>query len=168
MNEEAAIDRLDVWEPFRYFLGRWTGKGSGSPGDSLADREYRLILNDQFMQVTHRSLYEPQERNPEGEVHEEIGYISYDSQRRLYVFREFHVEGYVNQYVLSGLEAGKRKMIFNTEAVENGPPGLQARTTYEILGENAFRETFDLAGPGQNWRCFITNEFKRVPSDNNS
>jgi len=41
-------------------------------------------------------------------------------------------------------------------------PGWRARTTYEILGENEFRETFDLAGPEKEWSCFITNEFKRV------
>lgn len=165
MDEEDAEDRSDIWESFRYFLGRWTGTGSGSPGNSQADREYKLILNDQFIQITHQSLYKPQERNPEGELHEELGYISYDGGRKLYVYREFHVEGYVNQYVSEGLAPGGQKLIFKTEAVENGPPGLQARTTYEILGENEFKETFDLAGPGQKWSCFITNDFKRLLND---
>ena len=32
---------------------------------------------------------------------------------------------------------------------------------FQILGENEFRETFDLAGPDQEWSCYITIEFKR-------
>ena len=120
------------------------------------------MLNEQFIQITDRAVYPPQERNPEGEVHEEIGYISYDRDRGKFVLREFHVEGYVNQYVLEDRGPDGKKFIFRTEAIENIPTGWQARTTYEILGENEFKETFDLAGPDQEWSCFITNEFKRV------
>lgn len=149
----------DPWQPFLFFLGRWKGTGSGSPGESQVEREYKQILNEQFIQVIDRSVYEPQKRNPDGEVHEEIGFISYDRNRGKYVFREFHVEGYVNQYLLKYQNADKPT--FTTEAIENMPPGWQARTTYEILGENEFKETFDLAGPGQEWACFITNEFSR-------
>jgi len=32
----------------------------------------------------------------------------------------------------------------------------------EITGEDNFRETFDLSGPGQEWACMMTNEFKRM------
>ena len=90
-------------------------------------------------------------------------YFSYDKNRQKNVLREFHVEGYVNQYVLEAWDPERGKIVFRTEAIENIPPGWQARTTYEILGENAFRETFDLAGPGQEMSCFITIEFERVP-----
>jgi hypothetical protein len=109
-----------------------------------------------------RSVYEPQERNPDGEVHEEIGYISYNRSRGKFILREFHVEGYVNQYVLDDWEPEGKMLVFRTETIENIPAGWQARTTYEILGANEFRETFDLAGPDQEWSCFIINEFERV------
>jgi len=159
MKDDLGNESPDLWQPFRFFLGRWKGTGSGNPGESQVEREYKQILNDQFIQVIDRSVYEPQERNPEGEVHEEIGFISYDRSRGKYVLREFHVEGYVNQYLLEDRDAAK--LIFLTESIENIPPGWQARTTYEILGKNEFKETFDLAGPGQEWACFITNEFSR-------
>lgn len=120
------------------------------------------MLNDQFIQITDRSVYEPQEKNLKGEVHEEIGYISYDRSRGKFVLREFHVEGYVNQYILEDSAAEGKVLVFRTEAIENIPTGWQARTTYEIWGEDEFRETFELAGPDQEWSCFITNEFKRA------
>jgi hypothetical protein len=163
MNDESKIGKAGPWEPFRYFLGKWKGIGSGNPGESQVEREYKHVLNEQFIQINNRSVYDPQEQNPEGEVHEEIGYLSFDRSRQIYVLREFHVEGYVNQYILNEWDTGT--LILKTEAIENIPPGWQARTTYEILGENEFRETFELAGPGQDWTCYITNEFIRELAD---
>ena len=123
MNDEKSLETNNSWEGFRYFLGRWKGTGSGNPGESQVEREYRLVLNEQFIQINDRSVYEPQERNPEGEVHEEIGYISYDRNRQRYVLREFHVEGYVNQYVLDDRDPDSKQLVFWTEAIENIPPG---------------------------------------------
>lgn len=60
---------------------------------------------------------------------------------------EFHVEGYVNQYVLEDWGPDAKLLVFRTEAIENILAGWQACTTYEIRGENEFRETFDLADP---------------------
>ena len=127
--------------------------------------QYRSIQNsslyEQFIQIINRSVYEPQERNPDGEMHEDIGFLSFDRSRQRYILREFHVEGYVNQYLLEDWDTARQTLVLRTEAIENISPGWQARTTYEILSENEFRETFDLAGPGQEWSCYITNEFKR-------
>lgn len=57
------------------------------------------MLNSQFIRVQNRSEYPPQEKNPKGEVHEDEGFISYDRARQRLVLRQFHVEGFVNQYV---------------------------------------------------------------------
>lgn len=112
MSDESNDNKTIPWEIFRFFLGRWQGTGSGNPGESQVEREYRLVLNEQFIQMSDRAVYQPQERNPEGEVHEEIGYISYDRNRGKYVLREFHVGGYVNQYVLGDLEGEGKRLIF--------------------------------------------------------
>lgn len=161
MSINEAADSYDVWELLRYFLGSWTGTGTGKPGISSTTRTYSLILADQFVEVRSQSTYEPQGSNPSGEVHEELGLISYDKGRSRYVLREFHVEGYVNQYVLEPLAEGDQTLVFVTEAIENIPPGWRARTTLEILSADSFRETFDLAGPGKEWVCFITNVLHR-------
>jgi hypothetical protein len=157
-----SIGDPDKWENFRYFLGDWTGAGIGKPGVSSTKRSYALTLSDQFIEIRHRSTYEPQEANPEGEIHEELGLISFDQGRSLYVFREFHTEGYVNQYVLEQVREDSSSLTFVTERIENMAPGWRARTTLEILSDEAFREVFDLAGPGRAWDCYITTEFQRL------
>jgi len=161
MNDRNIQDRQDILEPFRYFLGEWKGKGDGKNGFSQSERRFDLILNDNFIQVSNRSVYEPQKRNPSGEVHEDIGFLSYDQGREQYVMREFHNEGYVNQYVLETWDPEEGLMIMSTEAIENIPPGWHARTTYKIFSDYEFQETFDLAGPDADWTCYITSEFHR-------
>lgn len=60
--------RPDTWEPFRYFVGNWDGTGNGQPGVSKTHREYRFVLNDKFLHVQNKSAYDPQPKNPKGEI----------------------------------------------------------------------------------------------------
>ena len=58
--------KADVWLPFKYFLGTWKGTGKGEPGISQLEREYKLVLGGKFLNVSHKSVYQPQEKNPKG------------------------------------------------------------------------------------------------------
>src|SRR5688572_8117308 len=90
--------KADVWLPFKYFVGTWIGSGKGEPGNSQLEREYRFVLGGKFLNVSHKSNYQPQEKNPKGVTHEDWGFFSFDRSRKLYVLRQFHVEGFVTQY----------------------------------------------------------------------
>lgn len=151
----------DIWAPFEFFVGRWVGTGQGKSGTSHIEAEFKYILNRQFLQVSHRSVFEPTERNPEGEVHEDLGYISYDRLRERFVFRQFHVEGFINQYVLDSLASDGKVFIFESESLENSPPGWRARLTHEITGEDEYVATFEVATPGKDFACYIQNELRR-------
>jgi hypothetical protein len=153
----------DVWEPLRFFLGTWSGTCSGKPGEGRVERSYAFVLNEQFLQVTGRSTFEPQERNPDGEIHEELGLWSYDRARGVHVCREFLAEGFVNRYVLESHDAAR--LVLVTEAIESLPPGWEARTTVEILSEDHFTETFELRKPDGNWDCYITTELRRASAE---
>lgn len=77
------------------------------------------------------------------------------------MLRQFHVEGFVNQYVVSSISADRKTVVFETESIENIPPGWRARETYRILNENEFVETFELAQPGKEFAVYTENRFKR-------
>ncbi|HET6891722.1 MAG TPA: hypothetical protein VFH31_11515, partial [Pyrinomonadaceae bacterium] len=79
----------NVWEPFRFFIGEWEGTGEGKPGTSKTTREYRFVLNNKFIQIRNRSQYDPQPKNPKGEIHEDWGMLSYDRGRKQFVLRQF-------------------------------------------------------------------------------
>jgi hypothetical protein len=161
MADPRGTEAADMWGPFRFFFGEWGGNGEGEPGISRSDRDYSLVLHDRFIQIRNRAVYEPQEKNPEGEVHEDLGLLSFDKRRGMHVLREFHVEGFVNQYLIDTTEVGKARIVMTSEAIENIAPGWRARTTYEILSDDEFREEFDLAGPGKDWERYSATNFKR-------
>jgi hypothetical protein len=151
----------DTWKPLRFFVGTWVGTGKGDPGDSKLEREYKFALNDKFLQVNHRSSYAPQPKNPKGEVHDDLGFLSYDKVRKQFVFRQFHVESFVIQYILASISPDSKTLIFESESIENVPKGYRARETYKIISDNEFTETFELAGPGKDFQVYSENRFKR-------
>ena len=153
--------RTDVWEPFRYFVGSWEGTGNGQPGVSKTQREYRFVLNNRFLQVQNKSAYDPQPKNPKGEVHEDWGVMSFDKARKKFVLRQFHAEGFVNQYVMSSLSSDGKIIVFTTESIENIPMGFRARETYKILGPDEFLEVFEMAEPGKEFELYSENHYRR-------
>jgi hypothetical protein len=150
-----------TWSPFRFFIGTWKGTGKGQPGVSQLERQYKFILGDKYIQVNHKSVYAPQEKNPKGETHEDLGFFSYDRSRKQHIFRQFHTEGFVNQYRLESLSTDGKVMVFLSEGIENIPAGWRARETYRILNENEFTEAFELAEPGKDFAPYSENHFKR-------
>ena len=158
---QSAAPRPSPWEPMRYFAGSWSGTGSGEPGHSTVEREYRFTLGDRFLEVRNTSKYAPQEKNPKGEVHEDRGFISWDRARRRFVLRQFHVEGFVNQYVADSVVAAPDSVVFTSEAIENIPPGFRARETYRIVGPDEFVERFEMAEPGQPFATYSETRLKR-------
>lgn len=153
-----------MWTPFNYFIGTWHGSGQGRPGHSRVQRQYQFVLGGQFLQVQNRSIYDPQDKSPDGEVHEDWGLIGYDRTRQVFVFRQFHVEGFVSQYVLDSLTDNGQTIRFITEGIENIPTSWRARETYRKLSEDEFVEVFELAEPGKDFAVYTENHLQRVQS----
>jgi hypothetical protein len=154
----TAPDRL---APIAGLLGRWVGTTEGRPGKGTVEREYERILGSRFVQVRNRSTYPPQETNPKGEVHEDLGLFSFDSGRQRIVFRQFHIEGFVNQYVLDPASTPER-LVLTTEAIENIPPGWRARETYALSKPDQLEEIFELAAPGGEFEVYSRNRLTRA------
>ncbi len=153
----AGVDRLAALAPL---LGTWAGPTEGEPGTGTTEREYARILGGRFIELRNRSTYPPQEKNPKGERHEDRGIFSYDSARKAIVFRQFHVEGFVNQFVLDPASTPDR-LVFTTEAIENIPPGWRARETY-VIGADRLEEIFELAEPGKPFAIYSRNRLTRA------
>jgi len=117
----------DVWEPFKFFVGSWRGTGEGKPGKSKLEAEFKFVLNGKFLEVRGKAVFEPQGKNQKGEVHQDWGLFSYDRIRGKFVLRQFHVEGFVNQYVLDTLSSDGKTFVFLSESIENIPAGLESK-----------------------------------------
>jgi hypothetical protein len=152
----------DPWASMRFFVGRWEGTSTGEPGNGTVSRTYEFVLGNKFLQVRDKATYPPQERNPKGEVHEEWGMFSYDTARKKFVLRQFHGEGFVNQYVVQ--TQSSQEIIFASEAIENTPRGYRARETYRILNSDEFVERFEVAEPGRDFGIYSETKFRRSKS----
>lgn len=146
--------QADKWEPFRFFIGKWTGTNTGQAGNGIYERTYQFVLNNRFIEVRNKSTYPPTVKNPKGEVHEDIGYISYDKGRKTYVLRQFHIEGFVNQYKTDSISQDKRNIVFISENIENITPGWRAKEAYTLLNDSTFTESFELAEPKGNFEVY--------------
>ena len=157
-QQPAAEPTLSVLDRF---VGRWQGTSEGQPGNGTVEREYTRILNGRFVHARNRSVYPPQKQNPKGEQHEDVGIFSVDRARKRIVLRQFHVEGFVNQYVQEP-PGGDGKLVFVTESIENIPAGWRARETYTFVGSDELEEVFELAQAGKPFEVYSRTRLRRV------
>jgi hypothetical protein len=158
---QQGASRPDRFAALRFLAGTWRGDQAGQPGRGAAERTYQFILNDRFLQETNTSTYPPQEKNKNGEVHHHMSMISYVTARKLFVFRQFHTEGFVNTYVQQP-STDDKTIVFVSEAIENIPDGYRARETYTILSRDEFTERFEIAEPGKDFELYSEARLTRV------
>jgi len=159
----AQLTKQDsVWLPFRNFIGTWTGTGEGVDGKGTYQRSYQFALGKKYIETTNKTVYPPSKENPKGYVHEDFGVISYDKARKAFVFRQFHSEGFVNQYVLESISPDGKTIVFVSESIENIPKGWRCRETYTLNEVNQFNEAFDMAEPGKNFEPYTHASFTRL------
>ena len=82
----------EKWEPLKSFIGTWVGNEGGGPEQGKGERHYRPIIQDKYLYFTNRSVFEPSERRPEGEIHEDWGIFSFDQGNENFVLRQFDTD----------------------------------------------------------------------------
>jgi hypothetical protein len=156
-----AEKKQDVWDPLKFFIGTWEGTGEGKSGVSEVLKEFQFVLGGKYLRMTTKANFEPQENNPKGEVHEDFGYISYDRSRKKFVFRQFHIEGFINQYVLESISEDGKTIRWVAEKMENAPPDWKVELIYTIKEKNTLEESFNLGMPERDFECYNLNRLKR-------
>ena len=146
--------RDSLWLTLKPFVGEWKGEGGGEPGKGKYERSYQFILNKRFIEIKNKSTYEPTTQHPNGEVHEDIGYFSYDNSRKTFMLRQFHVESFVIQYRIDSISTDKKTIVFISESIENIPPGYRAKETYRLVSDNEIEETFEIAEPNKDFAAY--------------
>lgn len=152
----------DPFQPLRALEGRWRGEGAGQPGRSTVERSYTFVLGKRFLEVRNVARYAPQEKNPKGETHEDLGLFSHDRRRGKLVLRQFHIEGFVNHYVLDRASPDGKELVFVTESIENIPAGFRARETYRLLGPDELEEVFEIAEPDKDFAEYSRARLRRI------
>lgn len=152
-GQENPLERIS------FIIGDWIGTGSGFGNEtSIIESKFQYVMDKKYIEVINNSRFEPTEKNPEGEIHIDKGFISFDKIRKVIVFRQFNIEGYINQYILNDVLSTETTLIFETEIIENFMPGGKARWTINKINENEIETIFDVYFPGKDYTCFGINK----------
>ena len=158
----SAAAQSDPWAVLRAFEGKWEGPTTGKPGKGSTSREYKFEMNARFLSQRDKSVYQPQDPAAKPVVHEDLGVFSYDTNQKKIVWRQFHSEGFVNEYTLESVSADGKAIEFVTTKIENLPSGFRAKKVYRILSGDEIAETFLLAPPGKDFVVYTVAHLKRV------
>jgi len=158
----SAAAQDDPWGALRVLEGKWEGPESGQPGKGTSTREYRFELNGHFLAERNRVEWEPKSPGAKPEVHEDFGFFSYDKNLKKLVFRQFHIEGFVNEYTLDSVSADGKSLEFVSVRIENIPPGWRAKEAYHLVSADELEQMFSLAPPGKDFEVYTAAHLKRV------
>jgi uncharacterized damage-inducible protein DinB len=142
------------WERLRGLIGRWEGTAEGKSGTGRTVREYRLELDGRAIAGTNTVVY-PKEK------HEDRSWFTYDRNRKEIALRQFHGEGFVNEYRTGGTAAGEA-IQFTSYAIDNIGEGWRARETYTFRGPDEVVEVFELAAPGKEFETYSRTTLRRA------
>ncbi|MHA1984577.1 MAG: hypothetical protein ACW967_09500 [Candidatus Hodarchaeales archaeon] len=156
------ISADNYWYILEKFLGEWTGEISGKAGNGTGYSKYERRLHSKFIYYKNRVEFPPQKDNPDGEIHEDAGYFSYDTFNETGLLRVFYGEGYVSKYDLINYDKKNSHIIFEATENENLPSGYRTKLTLDSSSESSFSEKFEIASPGQNYnKCIINRRLKK-------
>lgn len=146
------------FERLSFILGEWSGTGSGFGNKtSVIESSFQLVMEGKYIEVINDSRVEPTETKPDSKHHIDKGFISFDKNRNSIIFRQFNVEGYINQYLLVDSLSNESLLVFETEMIENFEPERKARWTIKKLSESQIETTFDVLFPDNENTCIGTN-----------
>ena len=113
------------------------------------------------MQVSHKAVYPPQEKNPKGEIHEDAAFLSFDRGREEIRHAAVSHRRLREPLCAGTYQRGRAHADLRHGAIENIPPGWRGRETYRFASDDEFTETFELAAPGKDFTVYSVARFTR-------
>lgn len=158
----GAAAQPDPWGALRLLIGKWEGTAAGVPGKGISTREYRFELNERFLSEHGKIAWEPTSTAGKAAAHEDFGWFSYDRNLKKIVWRQFHDEGFVNEYTLDSASTDGKSLDFVSVRIENIAPGWRAKESLRMLSADEMEATFWLAAPGKDFEVYVRSQLKRV------
>ena len=158
----SAAAQSDPWAPVRVFEGKWEGVSTGKPGTQFSQREYQFEYRGKFLSQRDQSVYQPKSPTDKWTTRGDFGFFSYDASQKKILWRQFHSEGFVNEYTLDSISADGKSFEFVMVRIENLAPGWRAKKSYRVISADEIEETFSLAPPGKEFDVFTVAHLKRV------
>jgi hypothetical protein len=155
----AADAKPDPWAPLRFLVGRWTGVGSGKPGEAISGAaSFELRLDGSVMVRDNRAEYAAKEPGQPPVVHEDLMVIYKDPGSGTFRADYFDNEGHVIHYGVSFPPSGDGAA-FETDPGGKGP---RFRLVYEAAAGGGLTVDFLMAPPGGEFKSYVKGALKRA------
>jgi hypothetical protein len=158
----AAQPDADGLAELRWLVGEWRGVGMGEPGTSGSERHVDNFLEGKYIRARGKSVYPRQEKNPKGEIHEELDLWSYDRARSAIVLRQFDTLGFVGTYVIDKAASQPDRWVLVAESLENVPKGWKARYILTRKAPDEYHEQLELDPDGKGFNPYVTSRFLKM------
>ena len=151
-----AVMPADDWGPVSFLIGKWTGEGSGQPGDGTGS--FTLLPDLQGKVLVRKSFAEyPAANGRPASRHDDL-MIVYRAEgsgdlRATY----YDSEGHVIAYMVKAVEGG---VAFVSDAAATQ---TRYRLTYYAAGKDRARLKFEIAPPGKDFAQYIDAGIRREP-----
>jgi hypothetical protein len=149
----------DPWAPIRELEGRWKGEGQGFGQTSEVTHDWQFVLGEKFLRLETRAIAKTE--NGDGEVHEDVGYVSWSNDDSVLRFRQFLSEGFVNTFRIEVATDRERGLNFEPEASE-GAGGMLARMTLTFLTDDSYEMVLELGREGKPFKPCQTMRMQKM------
>jgi hypothetical protein len=156
---DGEIGPADPWVPVRPLEGRWEGRGEGFGQQSVVTHEWQFVMGGAFLRLETVSVAAGED-GP-GEIHEDVGFMSWSGDDRVLRFRQFLSEGFVNTFQVETAADRDNTLVFEPEASE-GAGGVLARMTFTFFGDDEYEAVLALGRRGGEFTSCQTMQMHRV------
>jgi hypothetical protein len=153
----AQAQTHDLWAPFQFFLGDWSGVGSGKPGEAVGSTSFSFDLDKRVIVRKNRAELPPRAGEKSGLVHQDLMIIYQQPGDSTYRAIYFDNEAHVISYTVS-FPAKQPSVIFESEGSDKAP---RFRLIYEMASDSLLSIEFSIAPPGGEFQAYTKGRLKR-------
>jgi hypothetical protein len=149
----------DPWAMVRVLEGVWEGEGVGFGQTSKVTHTWEFVLDGKFLRLRTKSVSAA--ADGEGEVHEDVGYVSWSKGEGVLRFRQFLSEGFVNTFVLSSVAPPESGFNFEPESTE-GMAGFSVGMTLRFKSADTYEMVLEMGKKGTDLQACQTMSLRKV------
>ncbi len=142
------------WGPAQFLIGRWTGEGTGQPGQGTGAFSFTPELQGAVLVRKSYAEYPPTAGRPAFR-HDDLTIIYREEGSKQLRATYFDNEGHVIGYTLKAIENG---VVFTSDSPQTA---MRYRLTYTNTGADRLKLKFEIAPPGKDFNTYIESVARR-------
>ena len=133
----------DSWKPFRFLVGEWVGKGTGSPGEASGAFSFNFDLEEKVLVRKNRADY-PATKDKPAYSHTDLMVIYKEGPETRAIY--FDNEGHTIHYAVTVSDDLPTRITFLSEPSTSAP---RFRFVYSKVNNDNMTFQFEIAPPGK-------------------